>query len=927
MSPSGSTLAALLVCLFPALAAAQRPVALVDPSLPVGGWSFSNGQEFPGATGSLTLDAAVQDHGHATLKLAGDFTKGGAYVNLGRRIDRIDIRRITFRVKYPGHTQLGLQLNDGSGQTHQMRLALQPSDDWQDVVLPLEDFFASRGTAGAVTGVSRYETWGGAKDGKWHGPASGVYLALGPEEKQKTPVMWVSEVTIQPPCDTVAESFETPLSSDWKSTGDAARDSSAGHKSASSLRLARTLDAVEKPCAITGPEFVVAPGKWDLSTAVRSQLESPDNSYRAITELIVQDATGREIQRHTVAEAFGKQDWRLARVSATLPRDAARGHFEIRMEKAHGTFWIDDLTAVRTAPPSAAEAVATRLLFSTARLGNLLLPGDPRDVRVEVLARRALAPQERKLTWSVRDYWGQLVTAPATIDLGEAAASGKEWRHEARLDLSTAPLETGRYYEIHAAVNGPATGEPLRHTTSLAILPEAPARKYQPLEIPFTSRNWDNRLTEYIRLSDRLGVRICGLWGGWSMKPPYSPELPGLEETKRLGLGWLTNTPAAQIERGDTPLDETALREGARQFIEKYGSNKPFIVNLGNEPHGTGDKVLRNVAAYKAVYQAVKAADPSVTVVATSVEPNEEYFKAGYGQWCDAFDFHIYETAADVRRTMREYRALMKKYGVEKPLWSTELGLNSQGMSRQAVASEVWKKTAAFFAEGGASMSWFGFLYPDKDGTSFGSSGDSHNMFDCRFNHYAPRLDAVAWYNAVNGLTVKKFAAERTWPSGVQATLFRDAAGASLLFLWREKGALDITLPLPGAGPATLIHLDGRRSALDTAGRDLTLSVDADPLLVLFNSPTATLPDTLPPAPTAFATPLPEHVPAGKSVAAHFTGDITPQPAPFWTPSQTSPRHWTWQPAPGESPREVEIIARLPGNRGELYRRVRIFAP
>src|SRR5262249_4818729 len=163
----------------------------------------------------------------------------------------------------------------------------------------------------------------------------------------------------------------------------------------------------------------------------------------------------------------------------------------------------------------------------------------------------------------------------------------------------------------------------------------------------------------------------------------------------------------------------------------------------------------------KAVYQSMKAVDPSVFIIATSVEPNEEYFRAGYGQWCDAFDFHIYETAKDVRRTMKEYRALMKKYNVEKPLWSTELGLNSQGMTRQRVASEVYLKTAAFFAEGGANMTWFGFLYPDGEGKIFGSSGDSHNLFDCRFNRYAPRLDAVAWFNAVNGMAIKKFADEK----------------------------------------------------------------------------------------------------------------------------------------------------------------------
>ena len=87
--------------------------------------------------------------------------------------------------------------------------------------------------------------------------------------------------------------------------------------------------------------------------------------------------------------------------------------------------------------------------------------------------------------------------------------------------------------------------EPFRNYTSLAILPEAETKKYKPEEVPFTSRNWDNRIREYIRLTDRLGVRMCGVWGGWSSKPPYKPEAPGLELCRELGMGWLTTTPIA----------------------------------------------------------------------------------------------------------------------------------------------------------------------------------------------------------------------------------------------------------------------------------------------------------------------------------------------------------------------------------------------
>ncbi len=91
-----------------------------------------------------------------------------------------------------------------------------------------------------------------------------------------------------------------------------------------------------------------------------------------------------------------------------------------------------------------------------------------------------------------------------------------------------------------------------------------------------------------------------------------------------------------------------------------------MIINLGNEPHGKGKIVEDNVAAYKAIYEAIKEADPTIPVVATSVEPNEEYFKNGYGKYCDAFDFHIYESPDKVRASMKKYYGLMEKYDVRE---------------------------------------------------------------------------------------------------------------------------------------------------------------------------------------------------------------------------------------------------------------------
>ncbi len=85
------------------------------------------------------------------------------------------------------------------------------------------------------------------------------------------------------------------------------------------------------------------------------------------------------------------------------------------------------------------------------------------------------------------------------------------------------------------------------------------------------------------------------------------------------------------------------------------------------------------------------------------------------------------------------------------------IGLNSQGVSRRAVAIDMVKKFATFFGSGGASMSWFDLLYPDPDAKIAGSNGESFNVFDARYLAYNPKITAISDYDLINALTVKKF--------------------------------------------------------------------------------------------------------------------------------------------------------------------------
>lgn len=151
-------------------------------------WGYINGWEFPGATGSFTYDAAEGHEGKGSGRLAADFTGGGAYVGVWHdfpaRAER-NFKELRFWVKANGLKACGIRLADGTDQCHQREIALDSSADWQEVVLE----FAK------VVGA---EHWGGANDGKWHGPLKGIGINIGKGKfttaSQTKGEIWIDDV-------------------------------------------------------------------------------------------------------------------------------------------------------------------------------------------------------------------------------------------------------------------------------------------------------------------------------------------------------------------------------------------------------------------------------------------------------------------------------------------------------------------------------------------------------------------------------------------------------------------------------------------------------------------------------------------------------------------------------------------------------------
>ena len=819
-------------------------------------WGFNLGQEFAGAKGGLDLVPDQPEPGKNSMRLHADFTNGGAYVGVRKSFAALNVQAmnvIRLRMRSTTTKSYAIRLVDGTGQCHQRKgQPFNADGQWHDVEI----------VPAAIAGG---EHWGGANDGRWHDSVQLIELMLNVESHDgKQPDLTITDmradVTVAAGIKAAAftERFESdqPLAQRWQVSGAVQIDEQGHAGSAKSLVLKRSLDTLQTNTRATGPAFAVNPGAWQVQYAWKSQLHSPDNSYHGSVVLEVLDRGNTLLESIPVGIGYGSQDWQTVSMPATLPPAASQARFRIQLNKTYGTFWLDDLSA---SPLSIQPIIprVERVLLATDAVGNLFFPGDPVRFRVTVEAVEPLDPAQHLVRYTVRDYWGAEQFSPAEIALEKAPRKENRFVYSAVLDIPDDVLAVGKFYELHVEIPQEA-GEPVREYSGLAVLPVAPAKQYDPEQVPFTIRNWDSRVPVYFRLADRLGLRLLGVWGGWSPKEPYKPHCPGIELCQELGAKWLTGTPASSIERqGFAEYSEDALRGGMANFLQQYAGRGMAMIAMGNEPHGTGQKVLDNVRAYRAIYETVKAFDPNIHVIGTSVEPNEEYFRAGYQNYLDSYDFHIYEHYSNVRRTIREYRALMDKYNAVKPIHSTELGLNSQGQTRLAVAVEMVKKFTVFFAEGGSTVSWFTIQYPDPAGKARGQFGDAHCVFDCKYNLYNPRLDAITHYHVLNGICDKKFVEERQYANGVQAFLFRNASGDCLQVLWLDDARQDHMVPLPADRDIQLVRVDGSSSMLRSTGGGITLTLSAEPVLLLYRDEKQRLAPALePPALSLAAAPV-----------------------------------------------------------------------
>jgi glycosyl hydrolase family 42 (putative beta-galactosidase)/putative glycosyl hydrolase len=102
-------------------------------------WTFSNGGEFPGAKGDMTIDT------DGLLYLKFDFTGGGAYVAAYRNLTPPDIvKKVSLKIKKPPQTQITVRIVDSKDQTFQKSVIFEKSR-WQKIEFQLRGWAAHFG--------------------------------------------------------------------------------------------------------------------------------------------------------------------------------------------------------------------------------------------------------------------------------------------------------------------------------------------------------------------------------------------------------------------------------------------------------------------------------------------------------------------------------------------------------------------------------------------------------------------------------------------------------------------------------------------------------------------------------------------------------------------------------------------------------------
>ncbi|MFD0715926.1 chitinase N-terminal domain-containing protein [Paenibacillus sp. GCM10027626] len=808
-------------------------------------WNFGLGSEFPGAQGAYERDASAPRAGTFSGKLHGDFSAGGKYVSVGKKFLPLDMRKLEFWLKSADASAVALRVIDSTGQVHQRKIALANAN-WQKIEISTFNI----GT--------NYLHFGGANDGKWHGPATGISFLL-----EKSSLIggktsgdaWIDDVSVTAPSqESVWEneigSFEDSfdiwtLASQGGAKGEYIRDTAEVKSGAYSGKVSGDFGAGGLNVSL-GRSFSTPMDLKKLAFWVKTA------DYAAVL-LLVKDSTGQVHQQKIALAPTG--DWQKIEVW-TFNAGTSYLHYNgandgvwhgpaqgigLLVEKnglvggkTSGDIRFDNVVATGSQPD---------LDIQQSRMGNVFLANES--------AAFPLVTRGDTVSWSVYDYLDHQVLA------GRDAVQG------GRLNL-TIPLQQLGYYKLTLAAE--KDGQTIRS----ADIPFARLSADDPTitdNSPFgisthlarTNAGWSPELSALLQRAGAKNFRDEITWvdveyaKGKYRKPANRDAF--MRSTQQDGLKPFITLDFTNpfYDQDSTPYTDEG-REGfanyGKALLDLYGSQMEWVevyneFNGGFGDRGNGPADSRPDYYFKLLkktYETIKAARPDVTVVGMASNVDipwmEEVFRLGGLQYMDTVSIHPYNRSPDgMLQAVLDAQSLIRKYnqGQDKPVWITEVGWPTDiaGVDEKTQADYLVRAYVQALGAGIEKVFWYDMmndgLQQDYGEHNFGlirHQGDAQGQ-------YTPKPAYAAYAAMTRELIGAQFVEKETFDTGIASYKF-NKDGRNVRVVWTNtpmQAAIRTEAPIQIAdmmgNTETFTPLDGK-VYMTLTGEPIYIKSDVD---------------------------------------------------------------------------------------------------
>ncbi len=673
-------------------------------------WSFWNGREFPGATGSIAWDGTQGHDGPGCLAVKYSFVGGGNYVQATSAVPAgVNAQVARLWLKKPAGHKITFRVVDSNGRTFQKGVAYQ-NPDWQQIEVDLTNWESS---------------WGGAEDGKLRLPLKNFAVLVENSDPAKEGVLLIDDLEFAAATrDQSQEVTYRPV--DWE---DQSRESrirphywSVGGGAGNSLN---------------GSEW-----RYQFNGGSRPEIRTDFSLFGEPASLrLVVDSDGSghgvEVQLGSHFQGFSKEIGKLTNrgeqvIETPLGKlDGWKHGGGANDGQVRQPLRLQGIKLVAGNGPKSGTVRLKRIeIVTRPQRGQsvVLVPDIVQSGHTLTFKVRAINLQSKAisgtLTCNVQQLDKILSGQRKTIEL---AANGGQ------VDWSISqPMGTSKFVEAvfqwqdDTFVSRPVsigTCTPSSKAGSSKLQPESFMGAGLYLYRYRGSHNYREQITRTCELAQRAGIKWTREEIQWHATEPvegkfdwqFYDDLVAIARAHGISvyglLGYWSNWADA-----NTPKGVEQYCRWARQVVRHYRGriNHWEIWNEPNIFFWTGPKKLYGELLRQA-YDAIKAEDPNAVVMGCSTAGIDTRFIKNVMAWGGKFDaltIHPYRGALDDLHFIKELQDVRELVG-GRDVWLTEIGFPSQlidGWSerRQAsLAARVYLCTAASGA--GRSVSWYDF--------------------------------------------------------------------------------------------------------------------------------------------------------------------------------------------------------------------------